>query len=49
VIGEFTVAPGQYPDVAGELKSVFSKTFEITELSGGIYVVAHASVAGFSK
>lgn len=47
VNNEFTVAPGQYPDNAGELKSVRSKTFEVSGLSGKIYIVAHASVAGF--
>ncbi|MFA5924594.1 MAG: hypothetical protein WC856_25460 [Methylococcaceae bacterium] len=47
VNGEFTVAPGQYPDVAGELKNVTSKTFVVEGLTGDIYVVAHATVAGF--
>lgn len=49
VNGEFTVAPGQYPDVAGELNSVLTKTFEVSGLSGDIYVVAHATVAGFPQ
>lgn len=47
VNGEFTVAPGQYPDVAGELKNVPSKTFVVEGLTGDIYVVAHATVTGF--
>jgi len=47
VNGEFTVAPGQYPDVAGELKNVASKEFTVTGLSGAVYLVAHATVAGF--
>ena len=47
VNGEYTVAPGQYPDVAGELKNVLTKTFTVTGLSGDVYVVAHATVAGF--
>jgi len=47
VNGEYTVAPGQYPDVAGELKNVLSKTFTVSGLSGEAYVVAHATVAGF--
>lgn len=49
VNGEFTVAPGQYPDVAGELNAVLSKTFTVSGLSGDIYVVAHATVAGFPQ
>lgn len=47
VIGEFTVAPGQYPEVAGELNNVTSKEFTVTGLSGPVYLVAHATVAGF--
>ena len=47
VNGEFTVAPGQYPDVAGELKNVARKEFTVTGLSGSVYLVAHATVAGF--
>jgi hypothetical protein len=45
--GEFTVAPGQYPYLATELKNVTTQTFTVTGLSGDIYVVAHATVAGF--
>lgn len=49
VNGEFTVAPGQYPDIAAELGGVRSKTFVISGLSGNINVVAHAVVAGFPE
>lgn len=47
VNGEFTVAPGQYPDISGELKAATSKSFQVSGLSGKVYIVAHASVAGF--
>ena len=45
--GVYTVAPGQYPDIADELKAALTKTFVVEDLTGDIYVVAHASVAGF--
>ena len=45
--GEFTVAPGQYTKIHGELSNVTSDTFTVSGLSGDIYVVAHATVAGF--
>ena len=45
--GVYTVAPGQYPDIADELKGALTKTFVVEGLTGDIYVVAHASVAGF--
>lgn len=45
--GDYTVAPGQYPKNAGELKNVTSTSFTFTGLSGPIHVVAHATVAGF--
>ena len=45
--GEFTVAPGQYPDVHDDLGSVLSDSFVVTGLSGEIFVVAHATVDGF--
>lgn len=47
VNGEFTVAPGQYPENSGELRNVTTKSFTVEGLSGSVYVVAHASVAGF--
>lgn len=45
--GEFTVAPGQYPTIHNELANVTSDSYTISGLSGNIYVVAHATVAGF--
>lgn len=48
VNGQYTVAPGQYPTIHGELSSgVQSDTYTVTGLSGKIYVVAHATVSGF--
>jgi hypothetical protein len=46
--GEPTVAPGQFPYINPELNST-SRTYTISGLSGEIYVVAHATVAGFPK
>jgi len=45
--GDYTVAPGQYPTIHGELANVTSDSYTISGLSGEIYVVAHATVAGF--
>jgi hypothetical protein len=45
--GQFTVAPGQYSIIHNELANVTSDSYTITGLSGEIYVVAHATVAGF--
>jgi hypothetical protein len=47
VNGDFTVAPGQYPTIHDELANVTSDSYTISGLSGDIYVVAHATVAGF--
>jgi hypothetical protein len=44
--GNYTTAPGQYPMVSEGL-SGSSYTFNVTGLSGNVYVVAHATVAGF--
>jgi hypothetical protein len=46
--GEFTVAPGQFPYINPEL-TASSRSYTISGLSGDIYVVAHATVAGFPK
>jgi hypothetical protein len=43
--GEFTVAPGQYPIVDGDVNST-SNTYVVEGLSGDIYVVAHSVVCG---
>lgn len=45
--GAYTVAPGQYPTIHGDLEYVTSDSYTITGLSGEIYVVAHATVYGF--
>lgn len=46
--GAYTVAPGQYPTIHSELSSgVQSDSYTVSGLSGDIYVVAHATVAGF--
>ncbi|UCC54331.1 MAG: hypothetical protein JSV68_10255, partial [Anaerolineaceae bacterium] len=47
VNGDFTVAPGQYLTIHDELANVTSDSYTISGLSGDIYVVAHATVAGF--
>ena len=43
---EFTVAPGQYPDIHGDLDGTTTDEYSIENLSGTIYVVAHAVVCG---
>lgn len=45
--GEYTVAPGQYLAIHSELNNVATDSYTITGLSGEVYVVAHATVAGF--
>ncbi len=47
--GAYTVAPGQYTSVHGGLdsSSTTSDTHTISNLSGNIYVVAHANACGF--
>jgi len=45
---EFTLAPGQYPIVNENLsEGTTSITYTVPNLSGQIYVVAHATVKGF--
>ena len=46
--GEPTVAPGQFPYTNPELNAA-SSTYTVSGLSGNIYVVAHATLAGFPK
>ncbi|WP_430461871.1 hypothetical protein ACQUQU_03520 [Thalassolituus sp. LLYu03] len=41
VNGLYTVAPGQYPTIHGDLGGVTSDTYVVSGLSGDIYVVAH--------
>lgn len=45
--GDYTIAPGQYPNVADDLGSVGSHTFTVGNLSGQVYLTAHATVSGF--
>lgn len=45
---EFTIAPGQYPKKASELSGQ-TYTFTVNNLSGDVYVIAHAVVHGFPK
>ncbi len=44
--GKYVTAPGQYPNIASTLDSS-TYTFNVTGLSGQIYIVAHATVSGF--
>lgn len=44
VNGDYTVAPGQYPFINDELKGVTQYTCIVNNLSGDIYIVAHAVV-----
>ena len=46
VNGEYTVAPGQYPAIHDDLDGTTSDMYTVMDLSGGVYVVAHASVIG---
>ena len=45
--GAFTVAPGQYLQIHDPVASGSSDSYTVSGLSGGIYVVAHATVFGF--
>jgi hypothetical protein len=45
--GDYTVAPGQYPKNSGDITGADSYSFEVTGLSGPIYVVAHTEAYGF--
>ena len=44
VNGNFTVAPGQYPTIHDSLNGAVTDNYTVTDLSGAIYVVAHAVV-----
>ena len=44
---KYTVAPGQFPDIHGDLASVSTDSYTITVPSGPVYVIAHAVVSGF--
>ncbi len=45
--GEYTVAPGQYPNKHGSLADVSADSFTVQNLSGPVYVVAHAVIKGY--
>lgn len=46
--GEFTISPGQYPKKASGLDGQ-TYSFTVNNLSGSIYVIAHAVVYGFPQ
>jgi hypothetical protein len=46
---ELTIAPGQFPYKASELNNIKTYTFTVNNLSGNIYLIAHAAVSGFPK
>ncbi|MCC6932201.1 MAG: hypothetical protein IT292_02970 [Deltaproteobacteria bacterium] len=50
--GSYTVAPpGQYPYIHGDWNAINSRpnsdSFNVSDISGSIYYIAHASVCGF--
>lgn len=45
--GDFTIAPGQFPYTASSLSNALSYSYTVTNLSGPVYVIAHAVVDGF--
>ena len=45
--GEYTIAPGQYPYTKTNTGGISSYTFNVSGLSGDIYLAAHATVSGF--
>jgi hypothetical protein len=45
--GNYTVAPGQYPQIHEDLGVATSDSYVFNGLSGNIYVVAHAVACGF--
>jgi hypothetical protein len=47
--GFFTVAPGQYPQIQEGLNGSQYSSYTFTDLSGEVYVVAHATVCGFPE
>lgn len=47
--GFFTVAPGQYPQIQEDLDGAQYSSYTFTNLSGEVYVVAHAAVCGFPE
>jgi len=46
--GDYTIAPGQYPKKASELNGQ-TYSFTVGNLSGNVYVIAHAVVYGFPQ
>lgn len=47
--GEYTVAPGQYGNSNSFPDGSSSDSFEFEDLSGGIYIIAHAVVCDFEE
>lgn len=47
--GNFTVAPGKYPHIASDLNGATNYTYTFNNMSGDIYVIAHAVVCGFPQ
>lgn len=47
VNNQFTVAPGQYPTIHGDLNGITTDAYVVNNLSGDVHVVAHAVVCGF--
>jgi hypothetical protein len=45
--GKYTVAPGQYPYKHEDLVAADKDKYVITGLSGGLYIILHATVCGF--
>jgi len=45
--GEYTIAPGKYGNIASGLNGATQYIFNVSGLSGQIYMVAHATVSGF--
>ncbi len=45
----FTVAPGQYPQIQEDLNGAQYSSFTFTDLSGPVYIVAHATACGFEE
>lgn len=48
--GEFTVAPGQYPQINDQMQeNATSDTYQFDELTGEVYTVFHATVCGMGE
>ncbi|MEY3405653.1 MAG: hypothetical protein RL161_1083, partial [Bacteroidota bacterium] len=47
-VGQYTIAPGKFPHKAGNLTGP-SYSLTVNNLSGDIYIIAHAVVHGFPQ